>query len=93
MIGGIGLVGLITATLASWIVQRVADEGVAKQAAIAAHIDTLRANLERDISSLRTEIHSIAETLADQRSKPGPVEGFVWCSFGNRKSSGRSDSP
>ena len=49
MIGGIGLVGLITATLASWIVQRVADEGVAKQAATAAHIDTLRANLERDI--------------------------------------------
>jgi voltage-gated potassium channel len=70
MIGGISLVGSITATLASWIVQRVADADVAKQAATAAHIETLRADLERDISSLRTEIHSIAETLAGQRSKP-----------------------
>ena len=70
MIGGISLVVSITATLASWIVQRVADEDVNKQAATAAHIDTLRADLERDISFLRTEIHSIAETLAEQRSKP-----------------------
>jgi voltage-gated potassium channel len=70
LIGGISLVGSITATLASWVVQRVADENVNKQAATAAHVDTLRADLERDISSLRTEIQSIAETLAPQRLKP-----------------------
>jgi hypothetical protein len=69
MIGGISLVGSITATLASWIVQRVADEDVVKQAATAAHLDTLRTDLERDIFSLRKELRSIAETLTDQRSK------------------------
>ena len=33
MIGGISLVGIVTATLASWIVQRVAEEDTAQQAA------------------------------------------------------------
>jgi len=41
MIGGISLIGVITATVASWIVQRVTDEDLAHQAATAAHIDAL----------------------------------------------------
>ena len=45
MIGGNSLVGSITATLASWIVQRVADEDTATQAATAAQTDELQAEL------------------------------------------------
>ncbi len=47
MIGGISLVGLVTATLASWIVQRVSEEDDANQAATAAHIEELRAEIRR----------------------------------------------
>lgn len=42
MIGGVSLIGVVTATLASWIVQRVAEEDAANQAATAAHIGQLR---------------------------------------------------
>ncbi len=45
MIGELSLVGSITATLASWIVQRVADEDTATQAATAAQIDELQAEI------------------------------------------------
>ncbi|MBV8346199.1 MAG: potassium channel family protein [Mycolicibacterium sp.] len=45
MIGAIGLVGSITATLASWIVQRVAEEDTASETATAAHIEELRAEI------------------------------------------------
>ncbi len=47
MIGGISLVGIVTATLASWIVQRVAEEDTANQAATAAHINELRDEIRR----------------------------------------------
>lgn len=45
MIGGISLIGVVTATLASWIVQRVAEEDAANQAATAAHMDLLRSEV------------------------------------------------
>lgn len=41
MVGGISLIGVITATVASWIVQRVTEDDLANQAATAAHIDAL----------------------------------------------------
>ncbi len=47
MIGGITLLGLVTATLASWIVQRVSEEDDASQAATAAHIEELREEIRR----------------------------------------------
>jgi voltage-gated potassium channel len=57
MIGAIGLVGSITATLASYIVQRVADEDTASEAvteaATAAHIDELRTEIRRLADELR----------------------------------------
>jgi voltage-gated potassium channel len=52
MIGGITLVGSITATLASWIVQRVAEADTLSQAATAAQIEDLRT----EIRSLRDEL-------------------------------------
>ena len=47
MIGGISLVGIVTATLAFWIVQRVAEEDTANQAATIAHIEELRAEIRQ----------------------------------------------
>ena len=46
MLGGISLVGIVTATMASWIVQRVAEEDTANQAATAAQIEELRSHIE-----------------------------------------------
>jgi voltage-gated potassium channel len=47
MIGGISLVWSITATLASWIVERVADEQTAEQAVTTAHINRVLDEIER----------------------------------------------
>jgi len=45
MIGGISLVGVVTAALASWIVERVAEEGSVMESATVAHIDELRSEI------------------------------------------------
>jgi voltage-gated potassium channel len=45
MIGGISLIGMITATVATWIVHRVAEEDITKQAATAAQIEELRTQI------------------------------------------------
>ncbi|MHA3020929.1 potassium channel family protein [Mycobacterium sp. BMJ-28] len=47
MIAGISLLGIVTATLASWIVERVAEEDTANQAATAAQIEELREEIRR----------------------------------------------
>jgi voltage-gated potassium channel len=47
MIAGISLLGVVTATLASWIVERVAEEDTANQAATAAQIEELREEIRR----------------------------------------------
>jgi voltage-gated potassium channel len=47
MIGGISLVGVVTAALASWIIDRVAEEGTAIQAVTSAHIEELRDEIRR----------------------------------------------
>ena len=65
MIGGISLVGIVTATLASWIVQRVAEEDTANQAATAAQIEQLR-------QEIRRLAKSVDENAKDQAE---PVEG------------------
>jgi voltage-gated potassium channel len=53
MIGGISLVGVVTASLATWIIQRVSETDIANQAATGAHIDELR----DEIRQLREELH------------------------------------
>jgi voltage-gated potassium channel len=67
MIGGISLVGVVTATLASWIVQRVAEEDTAKQAATAAQLDALHSDLENQVQTLSAEIQRLTEAVAEQR--------------------------
>jgi voltage-gated potassium channel len=52
MIGGISLVGVVTASLATWVIQRVSESETAHQAATAAHIDELRT----EIRELRQEL-------------------------------------
>ncbi|MGW4336799.1 potassium channel family protein [Rhodococcus koreensis] len=47
MLGGISLIGVVTATLASWIVQRVAEEDSVNRAASAAQIDELRSEIRQ----------------------------------------------
>ncbi|OBK17191.1 potassium channel family protein [Mycobacterium asiaticum] len=42
MIGGISLIGVVTASLASWLVQRVSETDTANQAATAAQLNELR---------------------------------------------------
>jgi voltage-gated potassium channel len=54
MIGGIALVGSVTATLASWIVQRVAEEDAADEVATRAQIEQLREEIQR-LSNLLTD--------------------------------------
>ncbi|WP_241473605.1 potassium channel family protein [Mycolicibacterium neoaurum] len=57
MLGGISLIGVVTASLASWIVQRVAEEDAAKQGATAKQVDELRA-----------EVHALATELRRHRT-------------------------
>jgi len=45
MVGGISIIGMITATVATWIVQRVADVDSAQQTATAGQIEQLRGEI------------------------------------------------
>ncbi|CAD6001965.1 potassium channel family protein [Agreia sp. COWG] len=54
MIGGIGLLGVVTATLASWIVERVARKDEDQQAATRLELRTLT----EEIAQLRRDLHS-----------------------------------
>ncbi|HEY2447237.1 MAG TPA: potassium channel family protein [Mycobacterium sp.] len=53
MIGGISLVGVVTAALASWIIERVAEEETVIQAANVAHIEELRSKIRELSQQLR----------------------------------------
>ena len=60
MVGGISVIGVITATVAAWIIQRVAEEDAAKQAVTAAQI-----------SELRSHITDLAKMVSDLRNDRG----------------------
>ena len=62
MIGGIALLGIVTATLASWLVDKVSAEDTKTQTLTAEHIELLR----DEIKALRLEI-------ADPRPTPTPA--------------------
>jgi len=53
MIGGISLVGVVTAALASWIIERVSEEETVSQTATAAHIEELRGEIRELSQELR----------------------------------------
>ncbi len=56
MVGGISLIGVVTATVASWIVQRVAEEDDGNRAATAQQITVLHA----EIADLRDAVRALA---------------------------------
>jgi voltage-gated potassium channel len=62
MIGGISLIGMITATVASWIVQRVAEEDNTKQAATAAQIDQLQSQIT-ELTARLADKHSTTDLM------------------------------
>ncbi len=72
MIGGIGVVSLITASLASWIVERVAEEDTASQAITETHIDALRTDVEQQVDSLRAEIKALTDALSEHGTPRSP---------------------
>ena len=68
MVGGITLVGLVTATLASWIIQQVAKEDAAHQAVNIAHLEALRTDMQQRIDVLTDEVRR----LNPERPNEGP---------------------
>jgi voltage-gated potassium channel len=58
MIGGISLVGVVTAALASWIIERVAEEETVIQAATVAHVEELRNEIRALGKELRARENS-----------------------------------
>lgn len=65
MIGGITLLGTVTATLASWIVQRVSEEDTASQTATAVEIDALREEVRRLAESVNAERRDVIGDRAE----------------------------
>lgn len=58
MLGGIALLGVVTATLASWLVERVSEANEAEQAATRAQV----ANLSDQVASLERLLRSATDT-------------------------------
>ena len=55
MIGGIALIGAVTATMASWIVERVADKEVEEERINRAHVDEILG----EVRALRSEVERL----------------------------------
>ena len=68
MIGGIALLGTVTATLASWIVQRVAEEDEASRASTRRQV----AELAQHIQALEQQVTDLAATRSPHPTGPAP---------------------
>lgn len=66
MVGGISLIGVVTATVASWIVQRVAEEDDGNRAATAEQITALHS----EIADLRDAVRALTVRADDPHSAP-----------------------
>ncbi|GAA2019878.1 potassium channel family protein [Nakamurella flavida] len=71
MVGGIALLGVITATLASWMVERVREGNDADQAATRSQIDQLTARIEDLHRELREQRPAPVGVEADVAAGPG----------------------
>jgi voltage-gated potassium channel len=63
MAGGISLIGMITATVATWIVQRVGEEDTAQGAATAARIEELRSQIAQPTNMVADQQKNRAASL------------------------------
>lgn len=66
MVGGLALIGAVTATMASWIVERVGQEEVEKEHITQAHVDEILA----EVRSLRFEVERMRQPQAEK-----PISG------------------
>jgi len=64
MIGGIALLGVVTATIASWLVQRVAEAAETEEAATRAQVDRLAG----EVAALRAQLATRGEPSANPRN-------------------------
>lgn len=74
MIGGITIIGIVSATFASWIIGRVAEENSEHEAATRHQVECI----EREVAQLRNEIHAMLATIAtvsDTTPSHPPVDG------------------
>jgi voltage-gated potassium channel len=68
MLGGIALLGVVTATIASWLVQRVGEEGERREAATAAQVTELL----DEMRALRAELLDRSQTNGSSPRPPRP---------------------
>ena len=92
MMGGISLVGVVTATLASWIVQRVAQEDSRDRAATAAQIEAVHEDFRLQMKDLRAEVQKLTEVATLQQPASGTHNGHS-VDAGNRTSTSSSRPP
>lgn len=71
MVGGIALLGVITATIASWLVQRVSEATEKEEAATRAQVERLAAEVSALRSELRTALNREQESLNRHPSAGG----------------------
>ena len=93
MMGGISLVGVVTATLASWIVQRVAQEDSEDQAATAAQIEALREDVRLQMEDLRDEIQQLKEVVTSQQPSLGTHNGHSVDAIGQSATASQESNP
>ncbi len=70
MIAGIGVLGIVTATLASWLVERVTTEDKKADAVTAAHVDALH----RQVTLLTQQIQALTELEMTKTGSQGEPE-------------------
>ena len=76
MIGGISLVGLVTATLASWVIEKVSDEDTANTAVTTAQIDELRLDMQQRIDALTVELQRLNRGDGSPATRSGDETPF-----------------
>ena len=68
MIGGVALAGVVTATLASWIVSLVAEENAEQEAATRAQVDAL----QQQVAALSERVELLVEASTTTPGPSGP---------------------
>ncbi|ERH17697.1 Ion channel [Actinobaculum sp. oral taxon 183 str. F0552] len=71
MIAGIAVIGTVTATLASWIVSRVAEETAEEEAATRQQV----AALQRQVAALQRQVADLTGRIAALQASVGPPPG------------------
>jgi len=71
MVGGIALIGMVTAAVATWIIQRVGAQDSALRNATAKQIVELHDEIAKQIDELHDEIAQLTNMIAAQHNDKG----------------------